>query len=42
MIRILITGKNSYVGNKFSEWLEQWPNDYIIEKVSLRSDNWQE
>lgn len=42
MKRILITGKNSYVGNKFAEWLEQWPNDYTIDKVSLRSDNWLE
>ncbi len=39
MKKILITGKNSYIGNKLDEWLSQWPEEYDVEKVSLRSDN---
>ena len=36
--RILITGVNSYVGNKFAEYCA---NDFDIDKISLRDDNWQ-
>lgn len=40
MKKILITGHNSYIGNKFEEWLSQWPNDYQITKISLRDGTW--
>lgn len=42
MKKILITGKNSYVGNSFAEWAEQHPDQYEIDKISLRNDAWKE
>lgn len=38
--RILITGKNSYVGNSFEKWVEQYPEKYEVEKISLRDSSW--
>jgi len=40
MKRILITGKNSYVGNSFAEWVSQYPDKYEVDKISLRNDDW--
>lgn len=40
MKHILITGKNSYIGNSLEKWLLQWPEDYEVEKISLREDTW--
>jgi len=40
MRKILITGANSYIGNCFKEWLKQWPNDYLVESISVRGDSW--
>ncbi|MFL2145245.1 NAD-dependent epimerase/dehydratase family protein [Desemzia sp. FAM 24101] len=40
--RILITGKNSYVGNQLAEWLNKEPEKYTIVKVSVRDDKWKE
>jgi len=42
MKRILITGKNSYVGNSLAEWLAQYPEDYEVHKISVRDDEWKE
>lgn len=42
MKKILITGKNSYVGNSFAEWVSQYPDQYEVEKISLRNDDWKE
>lgn len=42
MKKILITGKNSYVGNSFAEWARQYPENYEIDKISLRDDAWKE
>ncbi|MEI3598490.1 MULTISPECIES: NAD-dependent epimerase/dehydratase family protein [unclassified Oceanobacillus] len=42
MKRILITGKNSYVGNSFETWLENYPGEYEVEKISLRDETWRE
>src|SRR5699024_6679387 len=42
MKKILITGKNSYIGRKFKEWVEQWPDEYIVEGISVRGDEWKE
>lgn len=39
---ILITGKNSYIGTKLSEWLLQYNNEYIIDKISVRDNLWKE
>lgn len=40
MPRILITGKNSYVGNMTEKWLKQKEEDFIIDKISMRNDEW--
>lgn len=42
MKRILITGKNSYIGNSFKEWVSQWPEKYQVDEVSTRDNIWKE
>ncbi|WP_424475218.1 NAD-dependent epimerase/dehydratase family protein [Oceanobacillus kimchii] len=41
MKRVLITGKNSYVGNSFTDWVKDDPNIEVY-KISLRNDKWKE
>ena len=38
--RILITGQGSYVGTNFIEWLSQWPEEYEVDEVSVRGNDW--
>lgn len=40
MKRILITGKDSYIGLNFKKYLEQYPNDYYVEELDVRDDSW--
>lgn len=40
--KILITGKNSYVGNQLAEWLNKEPEKYEVVKESVREDKWKE
>lgn len=41
MKKILITGDKSYVGTSVTNYLNQnYPNDYIIDEISVRDDNW--
>jgi nucleoside-diphosphate-sugar epimerase len=40
MKRILITGKNSYIGNSFELWLANDPQRYKVDKISVRDDSW--
>lgn len=40
MKKILITGKNSYIGNFFIEALEDYPDKYSVDFISLRGDSW--
>lgn len=42
MKNILITGKSSYIGNSFEEWMKREPEKYLIDKVSLKNDSWKE
>jgi len=42
MKRILITGKNSYVGTSLEKWLGNYPDRYTIDTVSLRDNLWKE
>lgn len=42
MKKVLITGVNSYVGNKFAEWMDNYPGEVDIDKVSMRDDKWKE
>lgn len=40
MKRILITGKDSYIGSNFKKYLEQYPNDYYVEELDVRDNTW--
>lgn len=40
MKRILITGANSYIGTSFEQYLAQWPEDYHVDTISVRGDQW--
>ncbi|WP_188205318.1 NAD-dependent epimerase/dehydratase family protein [Desemzia incerta] len=40
--RILITGKNSYVGNQLADWLNKEPEKYTVVKESVRDGKWKE
>lgn len=40
MIKILITGKNSYVGTSLERWLENFGDCYLTESISLKDDSW--
>ena len=42
MKKILITGKNSYVGKSLERWLEKYSDKYSIDCISLRDDSWKE
>ncbi|MGF3105742.1 NAD-dependent epimerase/dehydratase family protein [Rossellomorea sp. DUT-2] len=42
MKKILITGKNSYVGKSFKSWLGNYPDKYSIDFISLRENSWKE
>ena len=41
-MRILITGKNSYVGLSLKAWLSKWPSKYNVETISLKSKEWKQ
>ena len=40
--RILVTGVNSYIGNSFRTYMEQFAEDYTVDGVSVRNDAWKE
>ena len=40
MLRILITGANSYVGTSFERWLSQWPDEYHVDTVDMIDGSW--
>lgn len=40
MKRILVTGKNSYIGSMFKKWVNQWPGKYTVDEISLRGEDW--
>lgn len=42
MKRILITGKNSYIGESFKKWACQLNKTYQIDSISLRDGKWRE
>ncbi|MFJ7637346.1 NAD-dependent epimerase/dehydratase family protein [Peribacillus sp. NPDC097225] len=42
MKRILITGLNSYVGNNLGKWLENYPDEYSVDFISLRDNEWKD
>ena len=38
--RILVTGVNSYIGNAFRAYMEQYTDEAVVEGVSVRNDTW--
>jgi nucleoside-diphosphate-sugar epimerase len=42
MKRILIAGTNSYIGTSLKKWLGNYPNQYLVDSIGLRSDSWKE
>lgn len=38
-MKILITGKNSYIGNQIEDWTREDPN-YDVTKISLKDNQW--
>lgn len=40
MIKILITGKKSYVGTSLESWLRKFPDRYSVKSISLRDNSW--
>lgn len=41
-IKILISGRNSYIGKAVANWLNQWPKKYVVDFVGTRNNEWQE
>lgn len=42
MIRILITGCNSYIGTSFEQWIKSKPNQYHVDTLDMTSSSWKE
>ena len=42
MKKILITGKNSYIGTSLEKWLMREPNKYKVDSISIRDGLWKE
>lgn len=40
MRKVLIIGKNSYIGESFCKWLEKYPDDYMIDIVNPKNYEW--
>lgn len=42
MKRVLITGKDSYIGTNFKKHLEQYQDEYYVEELDVKDDSWKE
>ena len=42
MKNILITGKNSYIGTSFENWLMREPDKYKVDTVDMKDGSWKE
>ena len=43
MKRILITGKDSYIGGSFEQYAkEKYPDDFVIDTIDLKDEHWRE
>lgn len=40
MKNVLIIGANSYIGTNAAQWLSKFPDDFMVEKISVRDDSW--
>ena len=42
MKKILITGAQSYVGMSFEQYVSRWPEDYRVDTVDMRGEDWKQ
>lgn len=42
MRKILVTGKNSYIGRSLEKWLGNYSGRYSVDSISLKDDSWKE
>lgn len=42
MKRVLITGKNSYIGTSVENWLKREPNKYKVDTADMKDGSWKE
>lgn len=40
MKKVLITGKNSYVGTSVRDWLNKEPSKYTVDSIDMKNDLW--
>lgn len=40
MKKILITGENSYIGVSFEKYMKEFPNEYQVDTLSVRNEEW--
>lgn len=40
MEKILVTGANSYVGTSFEKWVSKWSDEYYINTIDLKRNQW--
>lgn len=40
MKKILITGENSYIGTSFDTFMKQYPEEYQVDTISVKGDEW--
>lgn len=41
-MKILITGKNSYIGTSFEKWVKQYGDTYLVDTIDVRDDVWKQ
>ena len=42
MKKILVTGENSYIGTSFVDYMSQYSEEYLVETISVRGNEWKE
>lgn len=42
MRKVLITGKDSYIGSAFKRYLERYPDEYYVEELDVREGSWKD
>lgn len=42
MKRVLITGRNSYIGTSLEKWLMKEPSKYFVETIDLKNETWKD
>lgn len=42
MKKILITGTGSYIGTSFKNWISKWPDEYEVQTIDMRGNDWKE